>query len=318
MDKETVRNRRINTNNGISKSNRTNTKLLITTSIVLSMFLVLSGTASAVEFPAIPNKFSGDVTLNGVNASIGTVISAYIGGELRGNVTTGTTGKYVQLPVNGNESDKGAEITFKVCDSIADQNATWDETNKPRTLNLTAVDNKAPAVKNPGANPAAIAPDGAASTQLNVTVIDGCSCNIDSVTVDLSTIGGSDAQVMTRINDTDVYSVTATVAEGTAIDTYCLSVNASDVFGNYNDSVCIDLVVTMDAGLPKTGDIDGSTGEPTMGDAVYLAKHVVGLSGYETIFADGDIDVSTGEPTMGDAVYLAKHVVGLSEYVIIY
>jgi len=317
MDKETVRNRRINTNNGISKSNRTNTKLLITTSIVLSMFLVLSGTASAAG-TAPPNKFSGDVTLNGVNASNGAVISAYIGGELRGNVTTGTTGKYVQLPVNGNESDEGALITFKVCGATADQNATWAEYASPRTLNLTAVDNEAPVVKNTGANPAAIAPDGAASAQLNVTVIDGCSCNIDSVTVDLSTIGGSDAQVMTRINDTDVYSVTATVAEGTAIDPYCLSVNASDVFGNYNDSICIDLVVTMDAGLPKTGDIDGSTGESTMGDAVYLAKHVVGLSGYETIFADGDIDGSTGEPTMGDAVYLAKHVVGLSEYVIIY
>ena len=34
-------------------------------------------------------------------------------------------------------------------------------------------------------------------------------------------------------------------------------------------------------GLP--GDIDGN-GEVTMSDAVYLAKHVVGLSGYETIY----------------------------------
>ena len=315
MSKETVWNRRINTNDGISKSNRTNTKLLITTSIVLSMFLVLLGTASAVG-TAPPNKFSGNVTLNDVNASIGTVISAYIGGELRGNVTTGTAGKYAQLPVNGNESDEGAEITFKVCGATADQNATWGEYARPQIRNLTAVDNEAPVVSSPCANPASVAPAGAASTQLNVTVIDGCSCNIDSVTVDLSTIGGSDAQVMTRINDTDVYSVAATVAEGTAIDTYCLPVNACDVFGNYNDGVCIDLVVTMDAGLPKDGDINGN-GAVTLADAIYLTKHVAGMSGYETLSADGDIN-GNDAVTLADAIYLAKHVAGMSGYETLY
>ncbi|MEA1907506.1 MAG: cohesin domain-containing protein [Euryarchaeota archaeon] len=77
---------------------------------------------------------------------------------------------------------------------------------------------------------------------------------------------------------------------------------------------------TVGAGAvsPQTGDIDGSGGDPTMSDAVYLAKHVVGLSGYETICADGDIDGSGGDPTMSDAVYLAKHVVGLSGYETIY
>nr|QNO49161.1 hypothetical protein CDCKMDEO_00006 [Methanosarcinales archaeon ANME-2c ERB4] len=67
----------------------------------------------------------------------------------------------------------------------------------------------------------------------------------------------------------------------------------------------------------NTGDIDGSGGDPTMSDAVYLAKHVVGLSGYETISANGDIDDS-GDVTMSDAVYLAKHVVGLSGYETLY
>jgi len=65
-----------------------------------------------------------------------------------------------------------------------------------------------------------------------------------------------------------------------------------------------------------TGDID-SSGELTMSDAVYLAKHVVGLSGYETIYADGDIN-NDGEVTMSDAVHLAKHVVGLSGYETLY
>ena len=55
-----------------------------------------------------------------------------------------------------------------------------------------------------------------------------------------------------------------------------------------------------------------------MSDAMYLAKHVVGLSGYETIYADGDIDGSGGNPAMSDAMYLAKHVVGLSGYETMY
>jgi hypothetical protein len=66
----------------------------------------------------------------------------------------------------------------------------------------------------------------------------------------------------------------------------------------------------------NTGDIDGS-GDVTMSDAVYLAKHAVGLSGYETISANGDVD-GNGEVTMSDAVYLAKHAVGLSGYETLY
>ena len=282
MNKQNVRSNRINTDGRISKSNRTNMRLLITTSIVLSVFLVLSGTVSAAEIP--PNKFSGNVTLNGADASIGTVIDAYIGGELRGSVTVTTVGKYVQLPVDGNESDEDAQITFMVCGATADQTAEWHEMNEPRILDLTAVDNEAPEVTNPEANPTSIVADGVSESQLSVTVIDGCSHNIDSVTVDLSAIGGSDAQEMTHIGGTDVYTVITNVSEGTAPGTYCLQVTASDVFENYDDSVCIDLEVTTEAGLPKTGDIDGSGGEPTMSDAVYLAKHVVGLSGYETIY----------------------------------
>jgi hypothetical protein len=69
--------------------------------------------------------------------------------------------------------------------------------------------------------------------------------------------------------------------------------------------------------MPQTGDIDGDS-EVTTSDAVYLAKHVVELSGYETIFADGNIDGKDDGVTMSDAVYLAKHVVGLSGYGTIY
>ena len=119
-------------------------------------------------------------------------------------------------------------------------------------------------------------------------------------------------------SDTDTSQLTLSLAEahdlnkpiiedGNVTDYETMSVTSENGLFTVGDGV-----------LPQTGDIDGSTGEPTMSDAVYLAKHVVGLSGYETIYADGDIDGSTGEPTMSDAVYLAKHVVGLSGYETMY
>ncbi|VVB53892.1 Cytochrome D1 heme domain protein [uncultured archaeon] len=68
--------------------------------------------------------------------------------------------------------------------------------------------------------------------------------------------------------------------------------------------------------LPKTGDINGD-GKLTLVDAIYLAKHVGGFSGYETIYADGDINAN-GKVTLVDAIYLAKHVGGFSGYETIY
>ena len=65
-------------------------------------------------------------------------------------------------------------------------------------------------------------------------------------------------------------------------------------------------------GLPKTGDINGN-GQVTLVDAIYLAKHVGGFSGYETIYADGDINAN-GQVTLVDAIYLAKHVGGFIGY----
>ena len=73
-------------------------------------------------------------------------------------------------------------------------------------------------------------------------------------------------------------------------------------------------------GLPKNGDINGDgKAEPTLKDITYIAKHVAGLSGYETIYADGDINGDgKAEPTLKDITYLAKHVAGLSGYETIY
>jgi len=215
-----------------------------------SILIALSGMAAiaSAEEMIIVNMFYGNVTLNGADASPGTVINAYINEEPSVSFTTEHAGMYYII-VDGNASDNGGTVTFEVCGATADQTAVWHESYQyqTRVLNLTAVDDEAPAVENANANPSSIVADGVETTQLNVTVIDGCRCTVGNVTVDLSAIGGSEAQEMSRIGDTDVYSVPVTADANTALGAYCLYVNASDVFGTCNTSVCISLEVTEES-----------------------------------------------------------------------
>ena len=63
------------------------------------------------------------------------------------------------------------------------------------------------------------------------------------------------------------------------------TVNITDGYESiYNTTESGTFTVAAEV-LPKNGNIDGEGGnDPTMSDAIYLAKHVVGLSGYETIY----------------------------------
>jgi uncharacterized protein (DUF2141 family) len=232
---------------------------------VLSILVVLSGMAamtSADGWQSRPNEFYGTVTLNGADAPVGTVINAYINGELNGTIEITTAGEYGGMPdldylkVIGNESeDEGRTITFTVCGAAADQIGTeWYVDALPRELNLTAEDDVAPAVTNANATPSSIVANGTDMTQLNATVIDGCRCTVGTVTVNLSAIGGDDAQKMTRIGDT--YSVDTNASVGTASGTYYLYINASDVFENCNTSVCIALEI-VETTTTLIGDING-------------------------------------------------------------
>ena len=139
MDKETIGNNGIDMGCRISDDKRLSMKMLITASIVLSIFLVLSGTVSAEDYPTLPNRFSGDVTLNGAPAPVGTVIDAYIGGDFRGNVTVETAGKYIWLGVEGSSLDNGSTITFVVDGVDAVQTVEWIEGSGQRSLDLTAL-----------------------------------------------------------------------------------------------------------------------------------------------------------------------------------
>ena len=61
------------------------------------------------------------------------------------------------------------------------------------------------------------------------------------------------------------------------------------------------------------GDVNGD-GEVDIADANYLAKHILGVVGYEDADeAAADVDGS-GNVDMADVMYLTKHVIGLEEF----
>ena len=120
--------------------------------LILFLAIVLSGAvllASAVAPP--PNKFSGDVTLNGTAAPIETIIEAFIEGVPSGNITVVSEGKYEYLAVVGDSLDDGKTVTFTVGGLPAtDQSAIWTAMiGKVRIINLVAGDASAVDIEAP-------------------------------------------------------------------------------------------------------------------------------------------------------------------------
>ena len=110
--------------------------------IALSILMVLSGMVAMVsaDGPAsVPNEFYGTVTLNGADAPVGTVINAYIDGELSGTIEVTTAGKYGKMPglnylkVSGND---GEIISFTIGAENVEQTVTWSADELPRERNL--------------------------------------------------------------------------------------------------------------------------------------------------------------------------------------
>ena len=169
-----------------------------------------------------------------------------------------------------------------------------------------------PVVLSPTANPPSIPedtdfyPGWGETSQLNVTVTD--ESDIKHVTINLSSIGGLSDQPMTRISDTDTWTVTVNASVGSALynESYLshnLTVSAVDVLGNVNMSVDIPLTVMLNGDVSENGEV-------TAYDSMYLTKHRLGLPGFE-IMNDRIGEVSgdvAGAVTAYDAMYLAKHV----------
>jgi hypothetical protein len=117
--------------------------LVLTAVLVCLLGIVLPASSVAADITQ-PEEFYGDITVNGVAASVGTVIVAKISGVDKGTFTTTEVGKYggsgtfdLRLVVSGDEADTGKPITFWVNGSQADQTAIY-EPGESEELNLIA------------------------------------------------------------------------------------------------------------------------------------------------------------------------------------
>jgi hypothetical protein len=154
------------------------------------------------------------------------------------------------------------------------------------------------------------------TSQLNVTVTD--DDGIESVTIDLSAIGGSSTQLMTNTGG-DIWSVTTNASvgmagwNGTAYVPYHLQVNATDIYGNSNISMSIDLVVIENGDVNNDGKVD------FVNDAAYLIRHTRNVPGYETLLeevadvtGDGEVDF------IHDAAYLVRYTRDVPGYEVLH
>ena len=178
-----------------------------------------------------------------------------------------------------------------------------------------------PIVKDPRAEPLIIPEDTDNEplwrelTELMVNATD--ESGVANVTIDLSPIGKGIVNMSCIGESIFNYSTNASVGTAGwnetagAYEPYCLQVNATDIYGNSNTSVCINLTVV------KNGDVnlDGSV---ALSDAMYLAKHVLGKAGYETIQEGASDVVGDGDVALSDAMYLAKYVLGKPGYEILH
>jgi hypothetical protein len=195
-------------------------------------------------------------------------------------------------------------------------------------------DNEPPIVTNPSADPLII-PDDTDNeprwgelAELKVNVTD--ESEIASVTVNLSAIGGGSKEPMGdgtgvacmfnignyTVGSTlwTVYNYTTNASEGTSgwnetLGTYvpyCLPVNATDIYGKSNTSVCINLTVM------NNGDVS-SDGETDSWDCTYLARSIAGIPGYTMVDEVADVS-GDSEADSWDCTYLARHIAEIPGY----
>jgi hypothetical protein len=171
-------------------------------------------------------------------------------------------------------------------------------------------------VTNPSATPATILNDngrprvvGTNISQLNVTVTG--DTEVDTVTINLSAIGGSVEAEMTRIAGTDIWTVTTNATAGINIS-HNLVVTATDTSGNSNTSKNIQLTVLRRGDVFRDNVVD-------MKDAVYIARYLAGLEPAVPNFVlVGDVvgesgSTGDGAGNMKDGVYLARYLAGLED-----
>jgi len=194
--------------------------------------------------------------------------------------------------------------------------------DKTVTVEITAVDEAPPSVTNPESNPGVILNDngrgravGTNVSRINVTVTD--DAGVASVTIDLSPIGGAAAEPMSLLEGTNtngIWTVTTTASAGIN-GTHSLVVNATDVYGKFNNTVSVPLEVLRRGDVKRDNAVN-------MGDMMYIARYTVGLepeaSNPPSVLV-GDVVGAGGDPRgdgkvdMKDALYIARWVAGLEQ-----
>ncbi|RXE57121.1 hypothetical protein ABH15_03070 [Methanoculleus taiwanensis] len=131
---------------------------------------------------------------------------------------------------------------------------------------------------------------------------------ITSVTVNLSSIGGSASAAMAASGSVWSLSTNATTASpfsGGAYQPVNLTVTATDAGGRTNTTVIVLTVIT-------NGDVNEDA-SVNLHDAYYLARSVLGVPGYTMHTNVADVS-GDGAASLFDAVYLARHILGVTGY----
>jgi hypothetical protein len=114
-----------------------------------------------------------------------------------------------------------------------------------------------------------------------------------------------------------VWTVATNAPIGTAIchnESYLphnLTVCATDVFGNVNTSISVQLKVILNGDVSENGEV-------TLYDDMYIAKHLLGKPGFETMNGGVGEVSGNGQVTLYDAMYLAKHVMDESGFEVLH
>jgi hypothetical protein len=168
--------------------------------------------------------------------------------------------------------------------------------------NTTAALDIPPIVSNPSATQDIILNDngrpripGTNISQLSVTVTD--DTEVDTVTIDLSPIGGSDEAQMNNIPGTDTWTITTNAVDGINLD-HNLIVTATDTNGNSDSSISIQLMVLRRGDVDHDNDVDEE-------DAHAIMEYLEGNAPDPGVFI-GDVYPATGDNVVDvlDATYI--------------
>lgn len=176
------------------------------------------------------------------------------------------------------------------------------------------LDNTGPAVTNPESDPAVIQPDTATDVTFSANVTDEGS-GIDTVTINLDSIGGADDQAMVDNGDGS-WGYDFPDLDLADEDIYELTITATDALGNSDNATAITFTVAADTTDPVITDpaieypFDLSSARP--GDEVTISASVTDDILMDTVTADSDAfaaaidlldDGVAPDETAGDGIY---------------